>query len=155
MNRWFMINGIAILVSVWALFTVNDLGLRHAVGGLGVALILFNWTRHAVFTTIRENKSREVKIRFAQLSKKVLPFHRWIGTSAVVVVWLHAWLVIDRYGFYWAHPKFLVGFITGSLLLGVATFGWLRLYWPSGKKRMLHLYLAMTMFCLMIVHLIL
>ncbi|MUV38907.1 hypothetical protein JNUCC1_02779 [Lentibacillus sp. JNUCC-1] len=155
MNKWFLINGAAVGVLVWALLTANSYGWHTLFGGLGALLIFYNWTRHAVFTTIRESPSRQQKIRFANLSKKVIPYHRWTGTTAVIIVLFHGWLVIERYGFYWQYPKFTIGLIAGLTIIAVATFGWLRLYWPSRKKRMFHLYLAMALFFLVVLHLVL
>lgn len=76
MNRWFFIN-LAVLVYALTKIIMTYSGVHMVLGGLGLCLILYNWTRHAVFSTIRsKNISRKRKITYANLSKKVLPIHK-------------------------------------------------------------------------------
>lgn len=98
---------------------------------------------------------RRKKIKFANLSKRILPFHKWIGTSALFLIGIHATLAIQRFGFHMQNTKITSGLITGIILTIVVITGWMRLFRPSAKKRMAHLYLGLTMFFFIIVHLIL
>jgi len=124
-------------------------------GFIGVLLIMMNWTRHAVFSTIRSSTDRQRKIKYANYSKKIIPYHRWIGTSALLVIIIHASFVISAYGYPITHLKFSSGLITGIVLSGMVISGWLRLIWPSKRKRLTHLYLGLTMFFLIVTHILL
>src|SRR5690606_40219584 len=59
--------------------------------------LLFPYTTlfrsHAMFSTIRSNISRKRKIKFANISKTLLPLHKWTGTSALLFVLLHFVLI--------------------------------------------------------------
>ena len=154
MNRWFILNCLLLIFALWTIFKGHG-GVHIYVGGLGLLFILYNWTRHAVFSTIRSNISRERKIKFAQLSKRVLPYHRWTGTTAFILIVIHVILVIKVFGFQIHNIKFLSGLIAGLTLLAVVTTGWMRLFRPSHLKRMFHLRLGLTLFFAIIIHLIL
>lgn len=89
---WFFFNSIVLFMRVagfTALFLPANL---YAIlfGFLGLLFFLFNWTRHAVFSTIRTSSNRPAKIRWVNLSKVIRPYHRWIGTSALVMIIIHA-----------------------------------------------------------------
>lgn len=158
MNKWFYFNLFVLFLAIWnvvnSIFTVG-IQIHILAGIIGVFLILFNWTRHAVFSTIRSHPDRATKIKFANLSKKVMPYHRWIGTTALFIIMIHATLVLNRFGFYWQSMKQTSGLVTGLLLASMVTTGWMRLLKPSGKKRMAHLYLGLLLFSMIVVHLIL
>ncbi|APC46916.1 hypothetical protein J5S49_04230 [Virgibacillus halodenitrificans] len=155
MSKWFYINFSGVLVVIWSVFNQAPISVYVWFGYVGALLIIFNWTRHAVFSTIRDSTIRKRKVRLATLSKKILPYHKWVGSLALIFVLVHGTLVIERYGFHWDYPKMLVGLLTASILtLQVAT-GWMRLYRPTIKKRKVHIYSGMTLFFLLVLHLIL
>ena len=154
MNKWFYFNLALFLFAIWKVMT-NNLHPSILFGFIGLLFILFNWTRHAVFSTLRSSIGRQRKIKYANLSKRVLPFHRWTGTTALLIITIHGILMIKRFGLQWTYIKVLSGLFTFLILTAVVLTGWLRLYWPSGRKRMLHLYLGLTMFFLIVIHLIL
>ncbi|MTW86699.1 hypothetical protein F3157_13660 [Virgibacillus dakarensis] len=98
---------------------------------------------------------RRTKVRLANLSKKIVPYHRWTGTIALLVIIVHAIFVTHRYGLHLHWSKMAVGLIAGFLLVGMVTTGWLRLFHPTVRKRKLHLYIGMTLFFLVFIHLLL
>lgn len=153
MSKWFLINLVVLLVLIWKLMSSHH-SLHILVGGLGFLLFLFNWTRHAVFSTLRSQLERRKKIAFANLSKKILPFHKWVGTSAFVIIMIHAILVIQRFGFQINNIKMVSGLLALIILACVVLTGWMRLYRPSIKKRMAHLWFGLTLFSLAVIHLI-
>lgn len=154
MNKWFYFNFFVFIFATLKVVTSN-LNTYIIFGAIGLFLILFNWTRHAVFSTLRSSMSRHKKIKFANLSKKVLPFHKWTGTTALLMIIIHTTLVIKLFGFNITYPKMLVGILTSLILTSVVVTGWWRLYRPSIRKRKAHLWLGLTMFFLIILHLIL
>lgn len=104
MNKWFYFNFALLIFAFWKIATSSL--LPHIIfGGLGLCLILFNWTRHAVFSTLRSPIERQKKIKFARLSKRILPFHKWIGTTALLMIVIHATLVISQFGLDLTNPK--------------------------------------------------
>jgi hypothetical protein len=154
MNKWFYFNFFLMIFALWKVATSSL--LPHIIfGAIGLCLILFNWTRHAVFSTLRSSIARQRKIKYASLSKRVLPFHKWIGTAALVMVIIHATLVISQYGLDLSNQKMLIGLIAGVVLISIVSTGWLRLFKPSIRKRFAHLWLGLSMFFIIILHLLL
>ena|SRR5690625_4878945 len=152
MNKWFYFNFLLITFAFWKVATSSL--LPHIIfGGVGLFFILFNWTRHAVFSTLRSSIPRQKKIKYARLSKRILPFHKWIGTTALVMIIIHATLVISQFGFDLSNPKMLIGLVGGFILVCIVLTGWLRLFRPTIRKRLLHLWLGLSMFFIMILHL--
>ncbi|WP_106497928.1 DUF6529 family protein [Lentibacillus sp. Marseille-P4043] len=158
MNKWFYFNFLLFIAAIWQVVRVSPLtGIKTHIflGLLGLLFFLFNWTRHAVFSTIRNTPKRETKIKLANLSKRIVPYHRWTGTTALIIIIIHASLVIQRYELHLSWPKMAVGSVAGILLIGMVTTGWLRLFRPSIRKRKLHLYVGMSLFFIIFVHLLL
>ncbi|WP_164667867.1 hypothetical protein [Virgibacillus doumboii] len=156
MSKWFYFNLVLLVFAIWKIADHTPIPLHILFGALGLFLVLFNWTRHAVFSTIRNTSDRKKKIKLANISKKIVPFHRYIGTTALILIIIHAMLVIDRFGgFYWQNIKMISGLLTGLVLIGMVTSGWLRLIWPTVRKRMIHIWLGITLFFLIAIHLIL
>lgn len=154
MNKWFYFNILLLAFLLWKIVTSSL--LPHIIfGGIGLFLILFNWTRHAIFSTLRSPIARQRKIKYANLSKMILPFHKWIGMTALLMVFIHARLVISQFGLNLSNPKILFGLLAGLVLICIVLTGWMRLFRPTIRKRLAHLWLGLTMFFLMILHLIL
>src|SRR5690625_2019176 len=109
MNKWFYFNFILMMFAIWKIATSSL--LPHIIfGGIGLFLILFNWTRHAVFSTLRSPMPRQKKIKYANLSKRILPFHKWIGTTALIMIVIHETLVISTFAHDLPYPKMVLGF---------------------------------------------
>lgn len=158
MNRWFFFNFLLLLV---ALLHLTDkyfwsAGQSHLLFGfLGLLFILFNWTRHAMYSTIREAKSRQRKIKYAQLSKKVVHIHKWTGTTALILIIFHLIFTLNIYTITIVSAKLLSGIIAFLLLITVVLFGWLRHFRPTLRKRYIHLYIGMAMVFTILIHLLL
>src|SRR5699024_8088660 len=141
MSKWFFINTMIFILVIWKV-TSGQVTSHRIIGGLGMLFILYNWTRHAVFSTIRSNISRERKIKFAQLSKKALPFHKWTGTSALILILLHLGLVLGYFPLQIHNPKIVTGIIALFILINLVLFGWLRHIRTTVKRRYIHWTLA-------------
>ncbi|WP_269409594.1 hypothetical protein [Lentibacillus daqui] len=156
MSKWFYANLLLLLVTVWQVMRHSPFTNIHiSVGFIGLLFFLFNWTRQAVFSTIRNTPKRKTKIKLANLSKKIVPFHRWTGTMALIIMIIHAVLAIHRYGFHLQWHKMSVGLVAGLLLIAMVVSGWLRLFWPSVPKRKWHIYIGMTLFVVIFIHILL
>ena len=152
MNKWFYLNFMLMVFAIWKIVTSSL--LPHIIfGGIGLFLILFNWTRHAVFSTLRSPIARQKKIKYANLSKRILPFHKWIGTTALIMIIIHATLVVSQFGLDVTNLKMVIGLIGGFTLLGIVLTGWMRLYKPTIRKRLIHLWLGLSIFFIIILHL--
>lgn len=154
MSIWFLINGVVLVFALWKIST-GYIGVHIIFGGLGLVFVLYNWTRHAVFSTIRSNISRKRKIKYANLSKRVLPLHKWTGSTALLLIILHGIFVVQRFSLDFTNWKILSGFIASCMLAGVVFFGWLRWYRTTVKRRYIHLTLAYCLFALVLLHLVL
>ena len=153
MSIWFFVNLFVLVFAIWKIST-GYIGVHIIFGGLGLLFVLFNWTRHAVFSTIRSNIRRERKIKYANLSKRVLPFHKWTGSTALALIVVHA-LFVWKIGFDLSSWKALSGIAAGVMLFLVVLFGWLRWYRTTVLRRYIHLTLAFCLFALILIHLVL
>lgn len=154
MSIWFFINAIVFFYVMVKVFS-GAFGIHIILGGLGITLILYNWTRHAVFSTIRSNISRKRKIKYAKLSKKLLPIHKYTGSSALVVLIIHAGYVLYYFGWQSMNPKMLSGLLAITVLSFVVLFGWLRFIRTTYNRRMIHLILGYCLFVSVVLHIIL
>lgn len=158
MNRWFFFNLGLLSIVLWKLihkqyFIYHQITITLGIISLG--FILFNWTRHAMFSTIRETKSRQKKIKFAQISKKFVRIHKYTGSFALLFVIIHGSISLYTYNYSLGQLKIIFGIIASIVLTAVVTAGWMRHFRPTIRKRYWHLYLAMTMIFLVLIHLIL
>src|SRR5690625_5502665 len=99
-----------------------------------------------MISTIRSDIPRIKKIKYAKLSKRVLPIHKWTGMSAFIILIYHAYLAIDLYGFNLGITKVFSGLFGLIILTGIVIFGWLRWFKASYIKRMIHLWLGLLLF---------
>lgn len=150
MSIWFGINFLMLLFALWKLST-GTLSIHILFGAFSFLIILYNFTRHAFFATIRSNIRRSTKIKFANISKKVLPYHKWTGSLAFALVIIHIALVVHRFGFHTSSLKMMTGLIAAITFIGVVLFGWLRWYRTTVFRRYVHWILA---FCLVFAALI-
>ncbi|MBO1001608.1 hypothetical protein [Pseudogracilibacillus auburnensis] len=153
MSKWFFINLAVFIFALWKMST-DHLGVHILFGGFGLLFVLYNWTRHAVFSTIRSNISRKRKIKYAKLSKKVLPIHKWTGTTALILILFHIFFVIHYFGFQVTNVKMVSGLLAVITLSLVVITGWMRFIKTTYKRRMIHLTLGFCLFTFVLLHLI-
>lgn len=154
MNKWFIINILIILFAVWKI-TAGYHGIQMIIGMIALLLIIYNWTRQAVFSAIRsKHVSRKRKIALAQLSKKALPIHKWTGSTSLLIAIIHMSVILNRFGFYINQPKFLTGLFAISILALVVASGWLRWYRTTVNRRFIHWTLGFILVFSIILHLI-
>ncbi|RKQ37234.1 hypothetical protein [Oceanobacillus halophilus] len=158
MSKWFYLNLVILLLAIWKVvnhFSFPVLSITILFGFIGFLFFLFNWTRNAVFSTIRNNPDRKTKIKLANLSKKAMPFHRWTGTLALVFILLHAGFILHWYGLSFHNLKMVAGLVALVNLLLMVLTGWWRLFKPTGKLRRIHLLLGISLFFIIAIHLLL
>src|SRR5690625_312874 len=154
MSKWFFLNGFIFILLVCKL-TSGHIALHKVVGGVAFLFVLYNWTRHAVFTTIRSNISRQRKIKYAQLSKKLQPVHKWTGTTALIIALLHAAFIGHIFGIHMQHAKMVSGLIALLMLCFVVLFGWIRHMRTTVVRRYLHWGFAYALIVAVVIHLLL
>jgi len=153
MSKWFFINICLLLFVLWKIST-GHIGIHIVFGALGLFFFLYNWTRHAVFSTIRSDISRERKIKYANLSKKVLPFHKYTGTAALLFIIVHASIVLSLFGFQIHNGKLMSGILAGITLAILVLTGWIRWWRTTYKIRLIHWGLGFALFVLVLLHVI-
>lgn len=141
MSIWFIINFFILIFALWKIST-GTLSIHILFGAFSFLIILYNFTRHAFFSTIRSNIRRATKIKFAKISKKVLPYHKWTGSFSFVLMIVHVSLIVYRFGFHASNVKMMTGLIAAIMFIGVALFGWLRWYRTTILTRYTHWILA-------------
>lgn len=151
MSKWFFLNAMIVILVIWEVSS-GQITLHRIIGGLGMLFILYNWTRHAVFSTIRSNISRERKIKYAQISKSVLPFHKWTGTTALILILLHLVFVLRYFPLQFQNPKLVTGVIALITLICLVLFGWLRHMRTTVRRRYIHWTLAYLIIFTTLVH---
>src|SRR5690625_3228174 len=154
MSKWFFFNVAMFLFVLWKLRT-GHFGIHILFGTLGLFFFLYNWTRHAVFSMIRPDISRERKIKYANLSKKVLPIHKYTGSAALIFIIIHAGFVLSLYGLQLHNIKLMSGILAGLTLIALVTSGWMRWFKTTYLIRMVHLSLGFTLFFFVLLHLLL
>lgn len=154
MSIWFFLNAIVFFYAMVKIFT-SSFGLHIIFGGIGITLILYNWTRHAVFSTIRANISRKRKIKYAKLSKKFLPIHKYTGTGALIILIIHAAYVLYYFGWQSMNQKMLSGLLAIIVLTAMVIVGWMRFIRTTYNRRMVHLILGYCLFTAVLLHIIL
>jgi hypothetical protein len=155
MSKWFLLNFLLFVMIIWNVFQHTYLWIHIWLGLLGALLFLYNWTRNAVFETIRNVPNRRTKVRLARFSKKVVTIHRWTGNIALLAILFHGSLIIYHYGFSIHNIKMLVGVLALITLAFQVATGWLRLFKPTIRLRFIHLYTGMSLFFLILIHIIL
>lgn len=155
MSNWFYLNAILlsmVLFQIVTHFSFPTLSHPTLFGLIGFIFFLFNWTRNAVFSTIRNHPNRQMKIKLANLSKIIMPYHRWTGTLALVFIILHVFFIINWYGFSWQNMKMIFGLIALINLLCLVATGWWRLIKPTKSLRKVHLGLGLSLFIFVTLH---
>lgn len=154
LNKWFYINAAVLLFALWKVFS-GHVAVHVLLGLLGLLFFLYNWTRHAIFSMIRANIPRERKIKYAQLSKRKLPLHKYTGTLALIVIVTHATTVLHIYPLNLTHWKIASGVAAISALFLLVVFGWIRFFKTTYPIRIIHWTLAFATFFLICIHLLL
>src|SRR5699024_2861663 len=109
------------------------------------------WTRNAVFATIRNTTDRQKKIRLAKFSKKIMPYHRWIGTLSIILIFTHGAAVLYLYNFDLTNMKILTALLTTLTTMSLVLSLWYRLLILLHRMtRILHMLLGHSLFILVV-----
>lgn len=158
MSIWFLLNG---LLLIWAIWNVASGVAVHT----SYIHILLGFTASCSSSSIGPatrsspqsgtSKTGRRRSGSPQCPSGSGPYHRWVGTGALLIILLHAWAVVALYGFNLGNMKILTGFLASINLFVLVLSGWYRLLVdPRIKIRKLHIRLGVSMFILTAVHFI-
>jgi hypothetical protein len=151
--RWIIINLITIFIIIsWSFYQGYD--SSYVLTGKLIAqaafiLFLINLNMYFVFLLIRKTKVRKVKIKLAQISKKMMKFHIPIAITASLLIIFHGSIMLTVQNW---DPKTWSG-ILAILGLTVLLFsGLLRRKKATGRRRRFHYTMAFLFFFLVFLH---
>ncbi|MEH7391298.1 hypothetical protein [Bacillus sp. JJ1474] len=141
-TRWLTINIITILVIVlWSLYQGYDSSyilMGKIIAQAAFILFLININMYFVFLLIRKSKIRNVKVKLAKISKKMMRYHIPIAITATLLIIAHAALMIStRFVNLW-NTKTVSGAAAIGILIILLFSGLLRRWKASGKRRKFH-----------------
>lgn len=151
MSIWFVINAFILIFVLWKVLA-GTLSMPTLFGISAFLILLYNFTRHAFFATIRSNIKRSTKIKFARISKRVLPYHKWTGSLAFLLMVIHASMIMHRFGFHQSSLKMMTGLFAALLFFAVVLFGWLRWSRTTVFRRYTHWFLAFGLLFAALIH---
>jgi len=154
LSFWFLINMVVLLFAIWKMMT-SYMGIHIILGAIGFLFVLYNWTRHAVYSTIRSNISRKRKIKYAKLTKRVRKYHQWVGIFALLFICFHGLLVLYYYNFHLNNVKILSGLGAVTMLTGLVITGFRRKWRKIRHRHIIHLSFGYATFTFVLIHLIL
>src|SRR5699024_8316616 len=106
-------------------------------------------------STLRSpNFSRQRQISLATLSERGLPFHKWTGRLALVIVVIHIVLVLQSFRLELRQFKQARGLFPLYTLIFLLLFGWLCWYRSTVRSRYIHLTLEYIIICIIFLHVI-
>ena len=105
-----------------------------------------------VFLLIRQGKVRNVKVKLAKLSKRMMRYHIPIANTAVLLIIFHAIIMMyARLEHLW-EAKIIMGAATIFVLVILLFSGLLRRWKATGNRRKFHYIMAFTFFGFTILH---
>src|SRR5699024_8014378 len=118
--------------------------------------ILFNWNIHAIFSNIRSLSIRTERFKLAKVARKIMQHHLLFGTISFVFIILNflfiVFILVFAALFY--YYKLIRVFMLIFLLLIVIISGYMRQAKATGTRRLVHLYASLTLYFLMLFHII-
>ncbi|MEH7345650.1 hypothetical protein V7122_17535 [Bacillus sp. JJ1532] len=155
-TRWLTINIITILVIVlWSLYQGYDSSyilMGKIIAQAAFILFLININMYFVFLLIRKSKIRNVKVKLAKISKKMMRYHIPIAITATLLIIAHAALMIStRFVNLW-NTKTVSGAAAIGILIILLFSGLLRRWKASGKRRKFHFTMAFVFLGFVILH---
>lgn len=115
-------------------------------------LFLVNVNMYFVLLLIRKGKDRNVKIKLAKISKKMMKFHVAIAVTAVILIFLHGMMMLIIHFQQLHNLKVMSGIIAFLILLILLFSGVLRKLKASGFRRKFHYRMAFIFFAFIIFH---
>lgn len=140
--RWLLTNGLTIMVIITVSFyrgyDSNAVLFGKLLGQGAFVLFLLNLNMYFVFLLIRKSPVRDVKVRLARISKRMMKFHIPLAVTGTVLIAGHVVLMgyshIDKL----LQAKTISGAMAIALLGTVLFTGYRRHKKSTGKRRKNH-----------------
>lgn len=154
--RWLIINIITvILILLWSLYKGYDSSyilIGKLIAQAAFILFLINVNMYFVFLLIRKSKVRNVKVKLAKISKRMMKYHIPIAVTAVLFILIHAAIMISvQLDSLWK-AKTTSGAIALGILFLLLYSGLLRRWKASGKRRRFHYLMAFIFLGFIFIH---
>lgn len=155
-GRWLTINIVTVLIiMLWSLYQGYDSNyilFGKIAAQAAFILFLINLNMYFVFLFIRKSKIRKVKVKLAQISKRMMKYHIPIAITASLLILFHATVMIYiSLGHLWG-PKIISGIVPIFILIILLFSGLLRRRKATGKRRKFHYIMAFIFFGFSIFH---
>lgn len=151
--KWFALNlAIIIFIIIWSLaqgFETNFILVGKLLAQIAFILFLINLNMYFVFLLIRKSKVRPVKIKLAQISKRMMKYHIPLALTGATLILVHGWMMISVH--LWS-GKLATGLIATGTLLFLLFSGLLRRRKATGKRRRFHYQMAFIFFAFVFLH---
>lgn len=155
-RKWLLVNTITICLIVgWSFYQgYSSYYILSAKIFSQVAFVLFlvNVNMYFVLLLIRKGKDRNVKIKLAKISKKMMKYHVAIAVTAVVLIVLHGGMMISVQVHQLQNPKIVSGSVAFLVLATLLFSGMLRKLKASGFRRKFHYRMAFIFFAFIFIH---
>lgn len=154
--RWLIINILTVFIIIlWSLFQgfdSNYILLGKIIAQAAFILFLININMYFVFLLIRKSHIRNVKVKLAKISKKMMKYHVPIAITATILIIIHAAVMIIAHFEQLWKAKTVSGAVTIGILLILLYSGLLRRWKASGKRRRFHYVMAFIFFGFVLFH---
>lgn len=153
---WLMTNIITVFIIVlWSMYQgydSNAILMGKIVAQVAFVLFLININMYFVFLLIRKSKIRNVKVKLAKISKRMMKYHIPIAITASLLILFHAAILIYAQMAHLWGAKTISGSVTICTLIVLLYSGLLRRWRASGKRRRFHYKMAFVFFGFLILH---
>src|SRR5690606_37893576 len=130
-----------LIIIFWSLykgFDSNYVLVATIIAQAAFILFLVNLNMYFIFLLIRKSKSRKVKVKLAQIAKRMMKYHIPIATTASFLIVIHAVIMITTQIEHLWKAKTASGIVTFMILSILLYSGLLRRWKASGKRRKFH-----------------
>ncbi|MBY0095636.1 hypothetical protein [Mesobacillus maritimus] len=158
-TKWLTVNFLTIFIIVlWSNlqgYDSNSILLSKIFAQVAFILLLINLNMYFVFLIIRKSNRRDIKIRLAKISIRMMKYHVAIAVTATLLVLLHSGIMVYAYYENLMKGKTISGIILIAILSILLLSGFLRRRKATGKRRKFHYKMAFLFFGFLFLHIFL
>ena len=154
--RWIAVNvTVVVIIAVWAFSKGYDSSyvlIGKIIAQAAFMLYLINLNMYFVFLLIRKSTIRDVKVKLAKISKKMMKYHIPFAITASLLIGVHAVIMayVRREDFWiWKTGTGVLSLIILAVLL---YSGLSRHRKATGRRRRFHYGMAFVFFSIVILH---
>ncbi|OCA81581.1 hypothetical protein A8F94_22180 [Bacillus sp. FJAT-27225] len=144
--RWVLTNvilvAIILFISLYRGYDSSAILYGKLVAQAAFILFLVNSNMYIVFLLIRKSRIREVKVKLAKISKKLMRYHIPFAVSASVLILVHIGIMVYTYWSSLLQQKILTGIAAVAILPILLYSGYRRHKKATGRRRKSHYWMA-------------